>query len=336
MSKKTIKRMLFLMLVFAVLMAQAVFAAPKLSKKTLTMVPGKTAKLKLSGASGKTVSWKSSNSKVVQITSSSKSKAVLKAKKAGKATITVVINGKKKTCKVTVKGAVKQRTLQYTGEPATDYLIELMLKEAGVKQSMTDEEIAKAIYTWMGKRFIPTNDPGVRAKIDKGYKRKRYYKSEKMTAEAQAFFRKTEAKRKQGQVVYESEFYASMFDNPEYDPYEASYLWQAREDFEYCWGDCMTHSDAFTLLCKHAGLTAGWAHGYACPGSNPSNHYWSWVVLGGKRYYVDLWQTGSNYFNNKQFSYAWFKIPKKIARKMFDFREEYEHQRDPYFSIFWF
>ncbi|MBQ9014992.1 MAG: Ig-like domain-containing protein [Firmicutes bacterium] len=54
-----------------------------------------------SNAANKAVTWKSSNKKVATVTS----KGVVKAKKKGKATITVTTkDGKKKaTCKITVK-----------------------------------------------------------------------------------------------------------------------------------------------------------------------------------------------------------------------------------------
>ena len=73
-----------------------------LSKKQLTLKKGKTTKLKytIPKKTYTTVTYKSSNSKVVKVDKN----GVVKAVKKGKAVITVTTaNGKKATCKVTVK-----------------------------------------------------------------------------------------------------------------------------------------------------------------------------------------------------------------------------------------
>ncbi len=79
----------------------------KLSKTSLTLTKGKSTTLKAtvnpSNATNKKVTWSTSNKKVATVTSSGK----ITAKAAGSATITVkTSNGKKATCKVTVKNAV--------------------------------------------------------------------------------------------------------------------------------------------------------------------------------------------------------------------------------------
>ena len=65
------------------------YAATKLSKKTANIKVGKSKTLKLKGASGK-VTWKSSKKSVATVSS----KGVVKAKKAGIATITATNRGK--------------------------------------------------------------------------------------------------------------------------------------------------------------------------------------------------------------------------------------------------
>lgn len=75
----------------------------KLSKTSVTIVKGKTGTLTASvlpsTASNKTVTWKSSNTKIAAVDAKGK----VTAKKAGTATITATAsNGKKATCKVTV------------------------------------------------------------------------------------------------------------------------------------------------------------------------------------------------------------------------------------------
>lgn len=95
--------------------AQAEAAAPKLNKKKASVNEGKTITLSVKKATGK-VTWKSSNSKVVKIVSTSgknKSKVKLKGIKKGVATITAKVKGKKvkgkkvKTKKLTATLTVK-------------------------------------------------------------------------------------------------------------------------------------------------------------------------------------------------------------------------------------
>gem|GEM_PF-1237316 len=72
-------------------------ASVKLSKTKLTLTVGKTYRLSVKGTRAK-VSWNSGNKKVATV-----SNGLVKAKKAGSATITAKAGKKKLTCKVTVK-----------------------------------------------------------------------------------------------------------------------------------------------------------------------------------------------------------------------------------------
>ena len=74
----------------------------KVDKKTLTLKKGKSYQLKVTVNPVNTtdkLNFKSSNTKIVTVSSKGK----LKAKKKGKATITITSGKKKVTCKVTVK-----------------------------------------------------------------------------------------------------------------------------------------------------------------------------------------------------------------------------------------
>lgn len=73
-------------------------ATIKLNKTKLTLDEGKSYTLKLTGTT-KTVKWSTSNKAVATVSS----KGVVKAVKAGTATITAKVSSKKYTCKVTVK-----------------------------------------------------------------------------------------------------------------------------------------------------------------------------------------------------------------------------------------
>ena len=106
----------------------------KLNKTKSTMTIGKKQTLKATvtpkKASSKAVVWKSSNKKVATVTS----KGVVKAKKAGTATITATAkdgSGKKASCKVTIKKASAAKPADPT-PAAPDYAIKSM-KVLGVE-----------------------------------------------------------------------------------------------------------------------------------------------------------------------------------------------------------
>lgn len=70
----------------------------KLTKKSLTLKPGQSKAIRLKGAKAEKVRWKSSNKRVATV-----SKGKIKAKKAGKVTITATYKNKKYKCKVTIR-----------------------------------------------------------------------------------------------------------------------------------------------------------------------------------------------------------------------------------------
>ena len=77
----------------------------KLNKTSAELIQGKTFSLKATVNPTKTtdaITWKSSNSKVASVDQFGK----VTAKKAGKATITVTVGGKKATCKITVSQVI--------------------------------------------------------------------------------------------------------------------------------------------------------------------------------------------------------------------------------------
>ena len=78
-----------------------------LSKSAVTLIAGKSYTLKLNNAKASKVKWASSNKKIVTVSS----KGVIKAKKAGKATVVAKYGGKSYKCAVTVKKAAKKIVL---------------------------------------------------------------------------------------------------------------------------------------------------------------------------------------------------------------------------------
>lgn len=106
--KKSTKRSVISMLSIAITLCllfsllfpgKAVNAAPRmrLNKTAVTLIQGKTVKLRVIGTKRK-VTWKSSNKKIAKVNK----KGVVKALSPGKCTITAKVRGKKLKCKVTV------------------------------------------------------------------------------------------------------------------------------------------------------------------------------------------------------------------------------------------
>ncbi len=101
-NRSYLSRALLLLLVVLLMMPISVSAASvKLNKKTLSLMKGKTSILVLMNRSDE-VTWTSSKKSVATVDQN----GVVKAKKKGTATITAKSNGKKYTCKVTVKQPV--------------------------------------------------------------------------------------------------------------------------------------------------------------------------------------------------------------------------------------
>ncbi len=52
-------------------------------------------------------------------------------------------------------------------------------------------------------------------------------------------------------------------------------------------GDCTNFARMFQVLCRHAGLDAGFMHNSLAPGKDPLSHYWNIVKIDGKWYQCD-------------------------------------------------
>ena len=94
------KNYILLILIFVLLGSCIIEAAVsiRLNCQTVTITEGKSYQLKVKGTKKK-VKWSSSNKKVSTVSQ----KGLIKGKKAGRAVITAKIDGKKYSCKVTVK-----------------------------------------------------------------------------------------------------------------------------------------------------------------------------------------------------------------------------------------
>lgn len=78
-------------------------ASLSLSRKKMTLRPGKSYTLKIRGSKSKKVKWKSTNKKVATVSKRGK----VTARKTGKVKVTAKIKNKKLVCRVTVKNKMK-------------------------------------------------------------------------------------------------------------------------------------------------------------------------------------------------------------------------------------
>lgn len=92
-------------------------AKPKLSKKSVSITVGKTKKITVKNAKKYKVSWKMKSKKIASFKKSGKYAVKVKAKKAGKTTLTATIKKGKKTKKLVCKITVKKNSPKVTKTP---------------------------------------------------------------------------------------------------------------------------------------------------------------------------------------------------------------------------
>ncbi len=92
---------------------------PKLSKKKLSILQGKTATLKIRGAKGAKITWKLKKKKMATVKKSGKYALKIKGKKVGSTKLTVKVRTKKKTYRLNCKITVKMNRQKNTAAPAS-------------------------------------------------------------------------------------------------------------------------------------------------------------------------------------------------------------------------
>lgn len=102
------KRKLLFVIALLIIFAMPAQASAKvaINKKSMTISQGATATLKITGTS-KRVTWSTSSKSIATVSN----KGVVTGKKAGAATITAKVSGKKYTCKVTVKAKMNAKQI---------------------------------------------------------------------------------------------------------------------------------------------------------------------------------------------------------------------------------
>lgn len=204
-------------------------------------------------------------------------------------TKSIVISKKAPAGKKGVSAAKKVPV--FTGQANIDYMAEMMIKSAGVKSGMSEDQKVKKIYHYMTKYFKHRHD------IYSG-KYKVYYNLNQLQAKIRSYRRQTEKKVRQGKLIFD---------------YERGY------DTEYCMqirsGVCSDHAMIFAILCKHVGVDAGVCSGYyKNRNGSLAGHSWNYAVVNGNTYYYDVDVEIQNY-KKGQGDYYWYKKTKSQAKK---------------------
>lgn len=126
-------------------------ATISISNKTVTLEVGKSKTLKISGTSKK-VTWSSSKKSVATVSS----KGYVTAKAVGTATITATVNGKKYTCKITVKKPIKLSYSSYTLEKGKTKTLSV----SGTTSKVTWSSSNKSVVTVSGKGLLTAKAAG--------------------------------------------------------------------------------------------------------------------------------------------------------------------------------
>ncbi len=136
--------LLLTMMTVLAMTAMVTYAAPKISKKKVTLLTGQKVTLKVTGTK-KTVTWSSSKKSVATVTKKGK----VTAKKKGTATITAKVGSKKLKCKVTVQAPKlnKKKATVKIGKKLT-------LKMTGTTQTITWKTSDKTVATVTKKGVV--------------------------------------------------------------------------------------------------------------------------------------------------------------------------------------
>lgn len=191
-----------------------------------------------------------------------------------------------------VKGRAKAKALVLlTGDPRVDYLAERMLKEAGVKQSMSADKKVKKIYAYMTKKF--THNRG-----DKKWKLR--YNLKKLKNQVAKYQKSADAKVAKGKAYYTYKFYDSTM--MDFDPY-----WGLSGTMAYRAGVCDDMAAVFEVLCNHAGVEAYKYNGYYVNSNGKKmGHAWNSAIVNGKEYFYDVDVEIQNR-GKGQGNYYWYK-----------------------------
>jgi len=220
--------------------------------------------------------------------------------------------GEKKSAKRTTQFKVSRKALKgtkglaqakdiitLTGDAEIDYMAEKMVKAAGVKISMSDEQKVKKIYHYMTKKFKHTHY----ATWEDNYKI--YYDVDKLAGKIAKYKAKTDRQLKKGELIYNYQYF-----------FNTSWCMQRRR------GVCDDHAEIFAILLNHVGVESGKCGGYYLNrDGSKMGHAWNYAIVNGKKYYYDVDVEMQN-LGKGQGDYYWYKKTKKQAKKNHEFTYE--------------
>lgn len=326
----------------------------KLSTAKKTMQEGQTCTISLKGVSKKVkikkLKWTTGNKQIVSISKKSGNKAVLKAKKAGKATIKVTYKGKSYKCKVTVKKDKKKDTeskehpmlnateveLHYTQDYAIPYIgknpaynYSFQFKVTGTKATVKSWSLDGDAKT--KSRYLITSDGTITMRTGNGFGeaysgctvKALLSNGTELSATVKGYddiglyVQSVFDKFKGTYITDDMTEYEKMDKVAWYLSAEYDYRLYQDDWYEYIVtgsGDCMASRYAVMYLCQYLGL-----HAAACP--DLEAHGDTVVRADGKVYLVT-----TGYQGEKP---RYYQIV-EMSRELFDKRNEKNHINPEY------
>ncbi len=182
--------------------------------------------------------------------------------------------------------------MMYTGNKNIDYLAEVMVQAAGVKENMDDDTKVRLIYHYITVNFHH---------IHSGEPYTIYYDLNELSKQIKAFYKTTKKRVAAGEVTYTNK-YTNML----------KYLLKRG-------GECNAQAGAFALLVNHVGVESGVCHGhYLNRNGTAPGHYWNYAVVDGQTFYYDVDVELQNY-GKGQGDYYWYKKTRKEAEETHSF-----------------
>lgn len=188
------------------------------------------------------------------------------------------------------KGLAKAKQIpMFTGDLNLDYMAEKMVKEAGVKSGMSQNQKVKKIYHYMTTKFKHVHY-GEKAP-------KPHFNVNKLRGQIASYRRSTDSNFRKGKLIYT--YFRGVGE------------WNMARR---C-GVCNDHAAIFKTLCNHVGIDAGICGGYyKNRNGSLAPHAWNYAVVNGKTYYYDVDVEIQNY-KGGQGDYYWYKKTKSQAKK---------------------
>lgn len=220
--------------------------------------------------------------------------------KKGKYTVEVCVIPQDNTLPVSVKTVSVQITAKentkgipvLTGDMEVDYMAEQICREAGIKDSLSEDEKVRRIYHWM-----TVNQKHVHYYSAGSYPT--YFKLASSKKKIKSYRKKTDQLSESGDLIYS------------YDTELIRRKWCMERRI----GVCTDNAAIFKILCSHVGVESGICSGnYLNRNGTKPPHSWNYAVVGGVTYYYDVDVEIQNY-GKGQGDYYWYKKTRAEAER---------------------